>query len=116
MQLQAIHLMENVEKFGFYAGDNIRLHEIKSQMSAQMRNFSFDVTAKGYFTLNRRLLTAVSYKMLQFRHQREEHDCRFFQIASGCCTYIIILIQFSTSTDCSKRSDCAALNGTNGRG
>lgn len=55
-----MHLMENVERYcGFYAAHNIRLLEIKNEVLEQVRNFSLDVTAKGYFTFNRRLLTGV---------------------------------------------------------
>lgn len=53
-------LMENIERYGFYAFDNTQFFEVKSDVIDQIRNFPLSVTAKGYFTLNRQLFAVVS--------------------------------------------------------
>lgn len=56
-----MELLENIERYGFYACDNVQLHEIKNELLEQIRNFSFAVTARGYFTFNRNMLAGVSF-------------------------------------------------------
>lgn len=53
--------MENVERYGFFASDNLQLNDIKNEVLHQIQTFPFDITAKGYFTFNRQLLVGVSY-------------------------------------------------------
>ncbi len=51
--------MEKVERYGFYSFDNAELNGVKNELTRQITNFRLDVTAKGYFTFNRRLVSSV---------------------------------------------------------
>lgn len=55
------NLVENIEQYTFWSTDNKQLHKLKKEVSSQINNLPIYITAREFFTIDRRLLTAVRY-------------------------------------------------------
>ncbi|XP_037033771.1 putative gustatory receptor 98c [Bradysia coprophila] len=80
---ETTNLMEHTERHAFRTTNNLHLYLLKMEIQQQFHNFPIIVTADGYFNINRSFLAGV---------------------ASNCCTYIVIFIQFFLEDDASKAS------------
>lgn len=59
------NLVENIERYTFWNNGNVILYQQKEELLAEIRNFPIKITAKGFFTINRKCLAAVRIKMLK---------------------------------------------------
>lgn len=57
---QKIEFIRNIEKLVFWAGDQHKLQFAKQDLIAQMNNLNISISGKGFFTLNRQFMAAVS--------------------------------------------------------
>lgn len=99
--------MENTEKYAFLTNNNLQLHLLKKEIQQQIQNFPIFVTADGYFTINRSFLAGVCLNCGTFHDQNFHFLFSFFalplaKVASNCCTYIVIFIQFFLEDDSRK--------------
>lgn len=95
---QKSELIEHIEKLTFWAGDNEKLHFAKQELFSQISHLEFSITGNGYFLINRKSLANVSFSKPELRSGHGiliTHSTIAFQMASACCTYIVIFIQIS---------------------
>lgn len=95
--LQIAEYIKNIEKLTFWASDNRKLHTAKQELLSQIDKMRISITAKDFFAINRPFLAAVSsrsYDLLVFSFW----EYLFLQMATVCCTYVIISIQFYHNT------------------
>lgn len=77
---------------------------MKRELFQQVKTFDIEITAKGFFEVNYKFLASVCYlicyqrRFLLWIEERERVENNqafvFFQLASSCCVYIVIFIQF----------------------
>lgn len=88
----------------FWPGDNDKLHFAKQELLNQIINLEISISGKGFFIIDRQLLTGVIFLIKKNKHTffkvikksfSKKYDITFdFQMIAACCTYLLFFIQF----------------------
>lgn len=54
--------MENLEKYVFWTSANEKLYHAKQELVSLINRFPIQITAKGFFIVDRRFLAAVIFR------------------------------------------------------
>lgn len=88
-------LEETVEQYTFCTYNNGDLNYCKNELISQIRRFPLRITAKSFTQIDRYYLGDVSDDSNWIRRKYLIFSRSFWlQVGVGCCTCIIIFIQF----------------------